>query len=488
MSLLRRAWKPAAAFLHRDPLGAMRLVLMVALLAATPSLIGIWWLPGVTPLVAAICCLLTLAVIGAHFLHYRGVWPVPAWFDLAEVATLLVVVLLLRNHEAILFLFFQLSMWRGSMLPLRRLLPVLAGYGGLWLAAHVLVGVRIDWGAMISMMLIGVGVYGMRALLLRTQDHHRAEQARLEKILHGLPSPVIVTDHAGTVLLANPATLALTGWSPGSTPALSTIDARDANGELIDVAAMALSTAQTGTACPRHEATLTRADGTTSQITLETVPMAHQGGQIPNVVVALVDITAQRLYEEYLHHIAYYDTLTGLPNRRLLWQHLNKAVHTGQPYAILMIDLNDFKAVNDNLGHQIGDELLQGVAARLRGVGGEAAIVSRLGGDEFAILLPGADQDRADAVAGAARRCFAEPFALSCGPVNGGGSVGAAAAEPGQLPDDLIAAADMAMYRAKPSGRRRRTNPALAQPGNEPGTVGITAALPAQAPIGAQNA
>jgi diguanylate cyclase (GGDEF)-like protein len=178
-------------------------------------------------------------------------------------------------------------------------------------------------------------------------------------------------------------------------------------------------------------------------------------GGHPGVVLGLLDITAQRLYEEHLQYTAYHDTLTGLPNRALLWQGLEAAQRSGSPYAVLLIDLDGFKAVNDTLGHQTGDELLQEVARRLRQVGGTGATVARLGGDEFAVLLPPECPSDAETVVAAVRDCFAHPFALSVGPIEARGTVGFAVGAPGQPADETVAAADRAMYRAKPRARSR---------------------------------
>jgi diguanylate cyclase (GGDEF)-like protein len=131
---------------------------------------------------------------------------------------------------------------------------------------------------------------------------------------------------------------------------------------------------------------------------------------------------------------------------------------------VLLIDLNDFKSVNDTLGHKIGDELLAGVAERISSAVDETATVARLGGDEFAVLLPHAAQTEAETVAQAVRDSFLEPLQLSCGPLPGNGTVGVAVAAPGQTPDQVIEQADHAMYLAKPLSKRR--NRALESPRN----------------------
>jgi diguanylate cyclase (GGDEF)-like protein/PAS domain S-box-containing protein len=166
------------------------------------------------------------------------------------------------------------------------------------------------------------------------------------------------------------------------------------------------------------------------------------------------DITRQKADEERLRHLADHDELTGIPNRRRLVAHLQRCLQTaarrGDKGALLMLDLDGFKGVNDNLGHAAGDALLVDVAAGLRGHLGPHDLLARVGGDEFAVVLEHADRVRAAAIAG---RLLA---ALS---VAGGGlvtaSCGIALYGPGgpSLPEHVLATADKAMYRAKHRGR-----------------------------------
>ena len=182
-----------------------------------------------------------------------------------------------------------------------------------------------------------------------------------------------------------------------------------------------------------------------------------------NALLEGVLVTAQRSYEEHLHKAAYFDMLTGLPNRRMLFERLAVASRGGTPYAMLLIDLNDFKTVNDTLGHKIGDELLAGVAKRIHAAVDGTATVARLGGDEFAVFLPHAGEVEAGAAARAMRDAFAEPVPLSCGAIRAEGTVGVSVAAPGESPDEVLERADAAMYRAKPAGRRRTRGPQSAR-------------------------
>src|SRR5581483_5788072 len=113
----------------------------------------------------------------------------------------------------------------------------------------------------------------------------------------------------------------------------------------------------------------------------------------------LIDITERKRVEEALEHQAVHDDLTGLPNRTLLRDRLDQAILVAQrdqqPFALLMIDLDRFKEVNDTLGHPAGDALLQQVSERFRGALRASDTIARLGGDEFAVVLPGTDTEGA---------------------------------------------------------------------------------------------
>ena len=231
------------------------------------------------------------------------------------------------------------------------------------------------------------------------QEQHQEQSALLDGVLRRLPFPVVVTDRAGVVVLANPAADALTGWSADGTQALSGLRVHAAAERAVDLRSVAATAAESGTGAAGLEVRLGRPDGSVAHVMVETVPMAGESGHSHGAVIALLDITAQRLYEEHLHHAAYFDGLTGLPNRAMLWQHFTAVVRSAVPYAVLLIDLDTFKAVNDTYGHQAGDELLRGVARRLTDAVGSTATVARLGGDEFAVLLPGTSAESAEAAA-----------------------------------------------------------------------------------------
>ena len=170
------------------------------------------------------------------------------------------------------------------------------------------------------------------------------------------------------------------------------------------------------------------------------------------------DITEQRQQEARIQHLARHDALTELPNRiQFLEEMANSeaAIERGEKTAVLCIDLDHFKSVNDTLGHAIGDKVLKQVSARLWGTTRETDVLARLGGDEFSLLLRPIDKP-GDAAAIAERivRTMAAPFMIDGHQIAIGASVGIAIApEDGDTTDVLMKNADMALYRAKSEGR-----------------------------------
>jgi diguanylate cyclase (GGDEF)-like protein len=168
-------------------------------------------------------------------------------------------------------------------------------------------------------------------------------------------------------------------------------------------------------------------------------------------LVALLSETLRSVEEQATH-----DQLTGLANRRLFhtrWQQsLDEA---GGPTALLYVDLDGFKPVNDTLGHEAGDSVLVEVAERLRRLVRAGDVVARLGGDEFAVILPWTDATTADAIAKRLVAAMAEPFDLGDRPVSIGASVGGVTAAPNADPEAELRRADTAMYAAKAAGRGR---------------------------------
>ncbi len=176
----------------------------------------------------------------------------------------------------------------------------------------------------------------------------------------------------------------------------------------------------------------------------------------PLWLVHVEDITAQRRSDQLLRFQATHDELTGLANRRMLLDAVHEQLEAGQSPAVLILDLDRFKNVNDTLGHDLGDELLIAVADRLRMTVRPADMVARLGGDEFAVLLRGRRTD-GDAVFVAQRllALLREPVGLGRQVVYPSTSIGISIGDPSVAVEEVVRHADTAMYRAKAEGRNR---------------------------------
>ena len=167
----------------------------------------------------------------------------------------------------------------------------------------------------------------------------------------------------------------------------------------------------------------------------------------------------RRRVEQRLVHLAYHDALTDLPNRLLMQDRLTQATRVahreGSTVALLMLDLNGFKAINDTLGHHAGDLVLQSVASRIRATVRDADTVARLGGDEFAVVLPLTDIDGALSTAQKVIHEIEQPCIVDHHPLSVRASLGVACfPEHGSSAEALIQKADVAMYVAKTDATR----------------------------------
>ncbi|MGH8507600.1 MAG: sensor domain-containing phosphodiesterase [Gammaproteobacteria bacterium] len=211
-----------------------------------------------------------------------------------------------------------------------------------------------------------------------------------------------------------------------------------------------------------------RRDGTYRWFLDSAGPRFHPDGELAGFIGGCLDITERKRAEEearsrelQIHHLAYHDALTGLPNRVLLLDRLGQALaqaeRDGVQIAVLYIDLDRFKTINDTLGHPAGDELLRQVASRLRTVLREGDTVARLGGDEFVILLPHilAARDAAQ-VAAKALRAVSAPSTVLGQELNTTTSLGVSLfPKDGADAETLLKHADTALYQAKGRGRNQ---------------------------------
>jgi diguanylate cyclase (GGDEF)-like protein len=186
----------------------------------------------------------------------------------------------------------------------------------------------------------------------------------------------------------------------------------------------------------------------------------HAGVLIENdrLEQSLTEVTELK---EQLRHQAYHDALTGLPNRVLFAERVARAIRPGEEAtaAVLFLDLDDFKTINDSLGHHVGDALLVAVARRVEAAVRPGDVPARLGGDEFAVLARVVVTEEAERIADRLVRALEEPFVIEDREISVHTSVGIAFGEPGSaLADELLRNADVAMYDAKRGGKRRFTS------------------------------
>jgi diguanylate cyclase (GGDEF)-like protein/PAS domain S-box-containing protein len=198
------------------------------------------------------------------------------------------------------------------------------------------------------------------------------------------------------------------------------------------------------------------ADGHVVWISLNVSAVHDENGGVLYLISQMQDITERREAEAKLSHQAMHDALTGLPNRTLFDDRIVLAkarLRRGGSLAVLFLDVDHFKFVNDRLGHDTGDRLLIEVSSRLRSVLRPSDTVSRFGGDEFALLCEGVDMEAADAIASRIGEAFSDPFVIDDHEVSLSASTGIVlTSDPDFDPDRLISDADIAMYVAKEGG------------------------------------
>ncbi|MCC8998638.1 MAG: EAL domain-containing protein [Candidatus Contendobacter sp.] len=205
-----------------------------------------------------------------------------------------------------------------------------------------------------------------------------------------------------------------------------------------------------------------RKDGGTYAVLTTISEVRDPSGQISHYVGVATDITHQKAAEQRIKHLAYYDALTDLPNRALLGQRaelaLALAARRHEALAVLFLDLDRFKEINDALGHAEGDLLLVQAAARLKALTQDTDTVCRIGGDEFVLLLPETDQEGALQAADKILAAFRQPFPVARYPLRITVSIGIALyPHDGLNVADLLKNADAALHQAKQDGRNTRT-------------------------------
>lgn len=267
---------------------------------------------------------------------------------------------------------------------------------------------------------------------------------------------IIATDLEGRVTIWNGAAVRLYGYAEAEMLGrpLSTVQAP--GGDRSEPAAM--GRARAGEPVEPHEAVHTRKDGTQIDVSISASPIADPSGELVGVATIVRDISKRVRYQDELRFLAEHDPLTGAGNRRRFERDLNDQVtrfrRYGEHASLLMIDIDGFKAVNDEHGHKAGDDALTQVAALLRERLRATDSVARIGGDEFAVLLPYATAEQAVILrADLARRIRELEIDVGGGTmISISASIGIAHVSEHTSGDELLRAADQAMYRHKPAG------------------------------------
>ncbi|BBJ23151.1 EAL domain-containing protein [Candidatus Nitrotoga sp. AM1P] len=291
-----------------------------------------------------------------------------------------------------------------------------------------------------------------------TKRKEATERLRLfARIFDTINEGVVVTDASNNIMLVNPAFSVITGYS--ATEAIGK-NPRILHSGLMDKAfydKMWQSIKKTGRW--QGEITDRRKNGESYVEWLSISTMKDERGEFSHHIAVVSDISERKAAEERMVYIAQHDFLTGLPNRMMLHDRLTQAIAHAEreqrKVAVMFLDLDRFKAINDTLGHLTGDKLLQVVADRINSVARTSDTVSRLGGDEFAIMLPYIEN--ADDIAMIALKLLASiagPCVIDDNEIEVTTSIGISVfPEDGVDSESLIAHADAAMYQAKGNGR-----------------------------------
>jgi diguanylate cyclase (GGDEF)-like protein/PAS domain S-box-containing protein len=271
------------------------------------------------------------------------------------------------------------------------------------------------------------------------------------------PAAIVVMDAEWRVRLWNPAAEKLFGWREsevrGTIAPHIPPERRDAFARLVDRMVVG------GETMIEHEEVRRGRNGELQEVAIASSAMIDEHGQLTGLMGLITDISARKESERRLRQLALHDPLTGLANRILVNQRIDAAVMAFEPgdpgVAVLLLDLDGFKTVNDSFGHAVGDELLLAVARRLRSCLRDGDVAARLGGDEFALLLERIDAEETAAVSRRVLDALSSPFSLRRGQVVVTASVGVVHANQQLANHDLLRDADVAMYKAKADGKNR---------------------------------
>jgi len=290
-----------------------------------------------------------------------------------------------------------------------------------------------------------------------------AEKERAEVTLECIGDAVACTDIFGSITFLNLAAEKMVGWSLRQAlgkPIAEVLQFIDATTRKITPNPLERAAEQNRIVHLPLNTLLVRRDGIEFAVEDSVAPIHDREGRVTGAVIVFRDVSAARAMTLQAAHDAQHDFLTGLPNRLLLNDRFNQAIALARRHrkkvALLFLDLDGFKSINDSFGHPVGDKLLQSIANRLKNCVRSSDTVSRLGGDEFVVLL--SEMEHAEDAAAAARviiRSFSQSHALEGHDIHINASIGMSVfPDDGLDPPTLIKNADTAMYQAKLSGRQ----------------------------------
>jgi diguanylate cyclase (GGDEF)-like protein/PAS domain S-box-containing protein len=301
-------------------------------------------------------------------------------------------------------------------------------------------------------------------LTLNREVIRQGNQAYFRTLVQDTSDAILIIDDTGNVRYATPSATAIFG--DVSVEGQRLLDLVGAAERELAATALARMRDHTGKKSG-GDWLVTRADGKIVQVEVRYSDL-RQDSTVGGLVLTLRDVTERRELENTLTHLAFHDALTGLPNRLLFQDRIAHALarvrRENTVVAVLFVDLDDFKVVNDTMGHGVGDELLGAVGRRLAGVVRTADTAARLGGDEFAILIEDLpDAAAAEVFAERVVQAFSAPFVIEGGPVVTRATVGIATTRDSADVNDLLRHADLALYAAKAAGKRgwRQYHPVL---------------------------
>ena len=285
----------------------------------------------------------------------------------------------------------------------------------------------------------------------------KSGKSMLEQIIDTTPILINATDRNGKFLFLNSYQAALFGRDPNELVGKPIAEIMEADLVEREMRRNAIIL-ETGVNIPNFEEKFV-SKGVELIFHCNKTPLLNKDNQAIGILTTGLDITARKFAEQHRTHLALHDMLTGLPNRTLLAQRMRTAIDDSDSSkrgaALLLLDLDRFKVINDTRGHQTGDVLLRQVAERLTAALDHNGFAARIGGDEFAIVLQNLE-DSSSAAASCARLLakIGEPYTIGGVEQLIGASIGIALIpEDGTSPDELLRLADLAMYEAKSSGR-----------------------------------